>query len=146
MSVSYPTVVISALTGLNNETNPNEFLQMTAVETSWMGELSEKFTKTMTKLIFNAIFIYLNEIHRFNSILGSIGYVGKLFGSLICGFSSEHFGRRKSMILINLPHLVAFYLFYYSTTVWRIFVANILLGFGAGFLKAPSSTYVGEIR
>lgn len=38
LSVSYPTVLISALTGLNNETNPNEFLRMSAVEASWMGK------------------------------------------------------------------------------------------------------------
>lgn len=41
VSVSYPTVVISALTGLNNETNPNELLRMTAVEASWMGKLKQ---------------------------------------------------------------------------------------------------------
>lgn len=38
VSVSYPTVVISALSGLNNETNPNESIHMTAIETSWLGK------------------------------------------------------------------------------------------------------------
>lgn len=88
----------------------------------------------------------LNRISFVNNILGSIGYVGKLLGSLSCGFASEYFGRRNAMILIAIPHLMSFYLFYYSTTVWKIFVANTLLGFGAGFIKAPSSTYVSEIR
>lgn len=82
----------------------------------------------------------------FYSILGSIGYVGKLFGSIACGFASEYFGRRNAMFLINFPHLIAFYLFYYSTSVWKVFAANILLGFGAGYMKAPCSTYVAEIR
>ncbi|XP_055309425.1 facilitated trehalose transporter Tret1-like [Sitodiplosis mosellana] len=78
------------------------------------------------------------------SWMGSIGYVGKLFGSLGCAFSSEYFGRRNSMILINFPHLIAFYLFYYSSSVWKVFIANILLGFGSGFMKAPCSTYISE--
>ncbi|XP_031621657.1 facilitated trehalose transporter Tret1-like [Contarinia nasturtii] len=111
VSIAYPTVLISALTGLNNKTNPNELLRMTAVEASWMG---------------------------------SISYLGKLVGSLICGLSCELLGHRSSMILINFPHLVAFYLFYYSTSIWKVFVANILLGFGAGFIKAPCTTYVSE--
>lgn len=38
VSTSYPTVFISALTGLNDENNPNEFLEMTAVQASWMGQ------------------------------------------------------------------------------------------------------------
>lgn len=45
VSVSYPTVLISALTGLNNETNPDETLRMTAVQTSWMGKIMENRTK-----------------------------------------------------------------------------------------------------
>lgn len=80
------------------------------------------------------------------NFLGSIVYVGKLFGSLSCGFASEYFGRRNSMILINIPHLIAFALFYFSTSIWEVFVANVLLGFGSGFMKAPCSTYISEIR
>lgn len=38
VSTSYPTVLISALTGLNDENNPNESLQMTPSQASWMGE------------------------------------------------------------------------------------------------------------
>lgn len=37
VSVSYPTVLISALSGLNNEANPNETLRLSAHESSWMG-------------------------------------------------------------------------------------------------------------
>lgn len=111
VSVSYPTVLISALTGLNNQTNPNETLHMSAVQASWMG---------------------------------SIGYLGKLFGSLVCGFSSELFGHRGSMILINAPHLISFCIFYYSESIWNVFIANILLGFGAGFIKGPCTNFVSE--
>lgn len=80
------------------------------------------------------------------SWMGSIGYLGKILGSLLCGFPSEYFGRRNTMILNSIPHLVAFYLFYNSTSILDVFVANSLLGFGSGFLKGPTATYVTEIR
>lgn len=76
----------------------------------------------------------------------SINYIGKLFGSLSSGFVSETLGRRTAMILINIPHLLAFVLFYFSKSIWNVFVAVTLLGFGSGFLKAPSSCFVAEIR
>lgn len=112
ISTSYPTVLISALTGLNDENNPNESLEITAAQVSW---------------------------------LAGINYIGKLFGSLSSGFVSETLGRRTAMLLINIPHLLAFLLFYFSTSTWNVFVAIILLGFGSGFLKAPSSCFVAEI-
>lgn len=76
----------------------------------------------------------------------SISYIGKLFGSLSSGVVSESFGRKNSMLLINIPHLMAFLLFYFSTSIWNVFVAVTLLGFGSGFLKAPSMCFVAEIR
>lgn len=40
LSLSYPTVLISATTGLNNKTNPNETLEMTPNEVSWFGKFA----------------------------------------------------------------------------------------------------------
>lgn len=37
LSVAFPTIVIPALMGLNNENNPNEMVQLTAVQASWLG-------------------------------------------------------------------------------------------------------------
>lgn len=61
VSVSYPTVVISALTGLNNETNPNEFIKMTAVETSWLGKcLHENWFILSPKIKLINVFFFSN--------------------------------------------------------------------------------------
>lgn len=113
VSLSYPTVINSALTGNNVKSNPNEYLEMDAVSSSWMG---------------------------------SIIYLGKVAGSIFCGFASELCGRRNAMIFINATHFITFYLFYYSDSVTKVFIANVLLGFGAGFMKAPCTTYIAEIR
>lgn len=76
---------------------------------------------------------------------GSITYLGKLFGSLVCGFASEQFGRRNSMLLINIPLFITFGLYYYSDSVLEVFIASVLLGFTTGFMKAPTSTYISEL-
>lgn len=41
-SVSYPAVVVSALTGRNVENNANEMLSLTAGQSSWLGEKPSK--------------------------------------------------------------------------------------------------------
>lgn len=98
--------------GLNNENNPNETVQLTAVQASW---------------------------------LGSIGYIMEPLGSILSGWISEPLGRKRAMMIVNIPHLFAWLLLYYSTTLWEIFLANILLGLGVGVMEAPIITYVGEI-
>lgn len=112
LAVAFPTIVIPALMGLNNENNPNETVQLTAVQASW---------------------------------LGSIGYIMEPLGSILSGWISEPLGRKRAMMIVNIPHLFAWLLLYYSTTLWEIFLANILLGLGVGVMEAPIITYVGEI-
>lgn len=43
LSVAFPTIVIPALTGLNSNVNPNEILQLTAVQASWLGSIAYIF-------------------------------------------------------------------------------------------------------
>lgn len=82
---------------------------------------------------------------RFYCFIGSTAYLLKLCGGLLCGWISDPIGRKKAMILINIPVLVSWYYFYYAKTITELFVANGLLGFASGFLKIPCVTYVGEV-
>lgn len=38
LSIAFPTIVIPALTGLNDQVNPNETIHMSAAQASWLGE------------------------------------------------------------------------------------------------------------
>lgn len=49
------------------------------------------------------------------------------------------------MMLVNIPHIVAFALLYSATTLTHVYVAGLLLGLGVGFMEAPIITYVAEI-
>lgn len=85
-----------------------------------------------------------NNLHFYRSA-GSTAYLLKLCGGLLCGWISDPIGRKKAMILVNVPVLVSWYYFYYSQSITELFVANSLLGFASGFLKIPCVTYVGEV-
>lgn len=54
-------------------------------------------------------------------------------------------GRKRTMMLTNLPLLIAWILLYRATSTWEIFIANALLGLGSGIMEAPVIAYIGEI-
>lgn len=72
-------------------------------------------------------------------------YICQPIGSLFSGWLCEPLGRKKAMILVNIPHIIAWMILYYSTELWEVFLAYVLLGFGTGIMEAPILTYVGEI-
>lgn len=76
---------------------------------------------------------------------GSIAYISQPIGSAMSGWLSEPIGRKKAMILVNIPHIIAWTMLHFATTHEEVFVAAILLGLGVGFMEAPIITYVGEI-
>lgn len=44
LAIAFPTIVIPALRGLQNEKNPDEFLEFSAVQASWYGRLNDSVT------------------------------------------------------------------------------------------------------
>lgn len=60
-------------------------------------------------------------------------------------YITEKLGRKKSMILVNIPHIVAWLMMYFASTLEEINIAGVLLGLGIGFMEAPVITYIGEI-
>ncbi|KAL1139897.1 hypothetical protein AAG570_006874 [Ranatra chinensis] len=66
-------------------------------------------------------------------------------GSILSGMLQEPMGRKKCMILVNLPQLAGWLLVYYAQSVETLFLAAICMGFSVGFKEAPTLSYVGEI-
>ncbi|XP_059619775.1 facilitated trehalose transporter Tret1-like [Phlebotomus argentipes] len=79
------------------------------------------------------------------SWLGSIAFVCQPVGSVLSGWITEPLGRKLSMILVNIPHIIAWIMLYYASSLAELYTAAILLGLGVGFMEAPIITYVGEI-
>lgn len=41
--MAVPAIVIAALTGMNDDMNANEYVRVTALQASWLGELTYYF-------------------------------------------------------------------------------------------------------
>ncbi|CAG9793501.1 unnamed protein product [Diatraea saccharalis] len=88
--------------------------------------------------------MYVN-IFLFVSVPGSVGFLLQPFGAILSAPFVDHFGRKYTSFMVNIPHVVAWILMYFASTVTMLFAANALLGFGTGLMEAPLNAYVGEI-
>ena len=66
-------------------------------------------------------------------------------GSLISGILVQVFGRKRSLILINVPFLAGWLLVCTAHSFEQIAAAQVLLGVTIGLCEAPLNTYYGEI-
>lgn len=71
--------------------------------------------------------------------------MGQPIGSLLSGIITDAIGRRKTMLLVNFPNVVAWLLLAQTETLPVIYFAFGLFGIGAGLMEAPIMTYLSEI-
>ncbi|XP_018912975.2 facilitated trehalose transporter Tret1 isoform X2 [Bemisia tabaci] len=79
------------------------------------------------------------------SWFGSIAFICQPLGSVLSGIVLEPLGRKRSMLLVNVPHLIGWILFYNAESLSILYITCALMGLGVGFMEAPIITYVGEI-
>lgn len=68
---------------------------------------------------------------------GSIAFICQPVGSIISGWITDPLGRKRAMFIVNVPHVIAWFMMYNASSIWQIFVANTLLGLGVGLMEAP---------
>jgi MFS family permease len=56
----------------------------------------------------------------------------------------EFFGRKWSMIIVNAPFLLGWVLYSVSNSLTMLYITNVILGIGIGFMEAPIMTYIAE--
>ncbi|KAK9506888.1 hypothetical protein O3M35_008739 [Rhynocoris fuscipes] len=66
-------------------------------------------------------------------------------GSVLSGVIQDILGRKRCMLMVNLPQLIGWILIYYAKSVEVLFIAAVTMGFSIGFMEAPTLSYVGEI-
>lgn len=74
-----------------------------------------------------------------------MAYICQPIGSVLSGIILEPLGRKRSMILVNIPHIIGWLMLHFAGSLEEMYIAAILLGLGVGFMEAPIVTYVGEI-
>lgn len=102
------------------------------------------------------------------SWFASIAFIFQPIGSIASGIVLEPLGRKKSMILVNIPHIIGWTMLHYASSLTELYIAGnlfmsktfndffshfnlfttffiaVLLGLGVGFMEAPIITYVGK--
>ncbi|XP_050533259.1 facilitated trehalose transporter Tret1-like isoform X2 [Daktulosphaira vitifoliae] len=76
---------------------------------------------------------------------GSILFIFHPIGSVMSGFLQERFGRKRCMILANVPSILGWILLYYTNSITMLYVSTISMGMSIGFSEAPIISYVGEV-
>lgn len=102
----------------------------------------------MSDVSFNFRVFGWFEIFSYNfsvSLLGSIQYICQPLGSLISAWMSEPLGRKRSMFIVNIPHLIGWLIMHNASETWHVFAGVSLFGLGVGLMEAPILTYIGEI-
>ncbi|XP_036149477.1 facilitated trehalose transporter Tret1 [Monomorium pharaonis] len=67
------------------------------------------------------------------------------FGCLASGPLSQYLGRRKTMMLANIPFVIAWLMFHYASKPAMLLVALAMTGLTGGLLEGPVITYVAEV-
>ncbi|XP_075215625.1 facilitated trehalose transporter Tret1-like isoform X2 [Lycorma delicatula] len=79
------------------------------------------------------------------SWFGSIIFITQPLGAFSSGFCQDLFGRKRTMLLVNIPILIGWILLYYSSSILYLNCAASLLGVSLGFIEAPALSYIGEM-
>lgn len=90
-------------------------------------------------------FFFLENIILKLFVSGSINLFLVPIGALLSGPISQWLGRRKTMMLANIPFTFAWLLFYFSESVGSLLLALSLTGLTGGMIEAPVMTYVAEV-
>jgi len=93
----------------------------------------------MTSLPTNILFFFITMC------TGSILFVFHPTGSFLSGFLQERFGRKRCMVLANIPSIFGWIMLYKTHSVVSLYASTVLMGLSIGFSEAPILSYVGEI-
>lgn len=77
--------------------------------------------------------------------IGSLHYVIEPLASILSAIVTDPLGRKRTMMLANIPLIIGWFMMYNATSVTEIFVANLMHGLANGLMESPTITYVGEI-
>lgn len=81
-----------------------------------------KHVKKLTKKLKcqSLVFGFLS----FLFIAASIAFIMQPIGSVASGIVLEPLGRKKSMILVNAPHILGWLLLYYASSITDLYIAG----------------------
>lgn len=71
--------------------------------------------------------------------------IGTPIGCLLSGYMMDVFGRKRSLIITEIPALIGWILISFANNVRMIYVGRFLTGLGSGMVGAPARVYTSEV-
>ncbi|KAJ4445684.1 hypothetical protein ANN_12369 [Periplaneta americana] len=126
----------------------------------WRPQKSRVVTQVLASIACNFVLLDLNLSLAYPTILiaqlawlepaqaswlGSIAYICQPVGSLCSGVLVEWLGRKRFMLLLNLPFLLGWVLMATAPSYAVLCLACVIVGITIGLTEAPINSYIGEV-
>ncbi|KAK6638460.1 hypothetical protein RUM43_006727, partial [Polyplax serrata] len=79
------------------------------------------------------------------SWIASLSSISTPVGCILGGYLMDVIGRRRTLILTELPLIIGWLLIFSANSVYMIYGGRLLVGFGSGMVGAPARVYTGEV-
>ncbi|CAK9833643.1 Facilitated trehalose transporter Tret1 [Anthophora retusa] len=79
------------------------------------------------------------------SWIASISSIGTPIGCLMSGYMMDALGRKRSLIITEVPALLGWLLIAFATNIHMIYAGRFFVGLGSGMVGAPARVYTGEV-
>lgn len=108
-----------------------------------------------TGLIFGFSAVVIPQLHAADSLIpvdesqaswvASLSAIGTPIGCLLSGYVMDNFGRKKALLITEIPMIIGWIVIACATNVEMIYAGRILTGFGSGMVGAPARVYTSEV-
>lgn len=79
------------------------------------------------------------------SWIASMSSIGTPIGCLMSGYMMDVLGRKRSLIITEIPALLGWILIAFATDIRMIYAGRFFVGLGSGMVGAPARVYTGEV-
>ncbi|XP_076680073.1 facilitated trehalose transporter Tret1 isoform X2 [Andrena cerasifolii] len=79
------------------------------------------------------------------SWIASMSSIGTPIGCLMSGYMMDVLGRKRSLIITEIPALLGWILIACATDIRMIYAGRFFVGLGSGMVGAPARVYTGEV-
>ncbi|KAJ9592807.1 hypothetical protein L9F63_015529 [Diploptera punctata] len=83
-----------------------------------------------------------------SSWFASMLSVATIFGCLACGPLLDWLGRRKTLIIMNIPFIIGWTILCVAPSpapLYMLYIGRVLTGIGSGMVSIPACVYIGEM-
>ncbi|XP_026739626.1 facilitated trehalose transporter Tret1-like isoform X2 [Trichoplusia ni] len=88
-------------------------------------------------------FIHINDNQA--SWIASLSAAGTPIGCLLSGYLMDNIGRRRTLIITEIPLMLGWLLIAFAQNVPMIYAGRLMIGFGSGMVGAPARVYTCEV-